>query len=285
MCTRGHHGVTRRAAIFGGTAVVATVAAEAAFSGAAQAAAGQSGRTGQTGQTGPSFGHGRGLRDLTYPLTTTFPAFSPGEEAVRRTVVTIDPDGYYLQEWRIIEHIGTHVDAPGHFTEGGRLSTELLLSELITPAVVIDIAGRAARNPDTVVTVDDIRAFERRYGRIPRNAAVLMYSGWGAKVHDADAYRGTDASGTLHFPGFGVDACEWLLRNRGIRSLGVDTLSIDPGNSATFETHVALTGADRYGVENLANLDKIPRTGATLVVGLIPYEQGSGGQARVFATW
>jgi kynurenine formamidase len=278
MCTRGHHGVTRRAAIFGGTAVAATVAAtvaaEAAFSGTAQAT-----------QPGPALGHGRGRRDLTYPLSENFPAFAPGEEAARRTVVRINPDGYYMQEWTIIEHIGTHVDAPGHFTEGGRLSTELQLSELITPAVVIDIAGRAARNPDAVVTVDDIRAFERRYGRIPRNAAVLMYSGWGAKVADADAYRGTDPSGTLHFPGFGVDACEWLLRNRGIRSLGVDTLSIDPGISATFDTHLALTGADRYGVENLANLDKIPRTGATLVVGLIPYKEGSGGQARVFATW
>jgi kynurenine formamidase len=266
--------VTRRAAIFGGTAVAASAAATVALAGPAQAS-----------DHPPGIRGGRGLRDLTYPLTTTFPAFSPGEEAFRRTVVRIDPDGYYLQEWRIIEHIGTHVDAPGHFTEGGRLSTELQLSELITPAVVIDIAARAARDPDTVVTVDDLRAFERRYGRIPRGAAVLMYSGWGAKVGDADAYRGTDAAGTLHFPGFGVDACEWLLRHRGIRSLGVDTLSIDPGNSTTFDTHLALTGADRYGVENLANLNRIPRTGATLVVGLIPYEEGSGGQARVFATW
>jgi kynurenine formamidase len=271
MCTEKGMHLTRRAAIFGGT----VIATSAALGGTAQASE----------RPAAVSGHRRGMRDLTYPLTTTFPAFAPGEEAVRRTVVQIDPDGYYLQEWRIIEHIGTHVDAPGHFTEGGRLSTELQLAELITPAVVIDVAARAARNPDTVVTVDDLRAFERRHGRIPRNAAVLMYSGWGAKVGDADAYRGTDAAGTLHFPGFGVDACEWLLRHRGIRSLGVDTLSIDPGNSATFDTHLALTGADRYGVENLANLDKIPRTGATLVVGLIPYEEGSGGQARVFATW
>ena len=209
----------------------------------------------------------------------------PGEEAVRRTVVTIENDGYYLQEWRIIEHIGTHVDAPGHFTVGGRLATELQPSELVVPAVVIDIADRAARDPDTVVTVEDLRAFERRHGRIPRDAAVLMDSGWGAKVADADAYRGADAAGTLHFPGFGADACEWLLRRRGIRSLGVDTLSIDPGNSTTFDTHLILTGADRYGLENLANLDRIPKRGATIFVGLIPYEQGSGGQARIFASW
>jgi kynurenine formamidase len=91
-------------------------------------------------------------------------------------------------------------------------------------------------------------------------------------------------AGTLHFPGFGAEATEWLLRRRGIRSLGVDTLSIDPGNSTSFDTHLILTGADRYGLENLANLDRLPRRGATVVVGLIPYEQGSGGQARIFAS-
>ena len=230
-------------------------------------------------------GRGRGLADLTYPVTTSFPTFAPGEEAARRTYVTIEENGYYMQEWRILEHYGTHVDAPGHFTLGGRLSPELRPAELITPAVVIDIAARAAHDPDTVVTVEDLRAFERRHGRIPRDAAVLMYSGWGAKVGDAAAYRGADAAGTLHFPGFGADACEWLLQRRGIRSLGVDTLSIDPGNSTTFETHLILTGADRYGLENLASLDRLPRHGATIIVGLIPYEEGSGGQARIFATW
>jgi kynurenine formamidase len=263
-------GLTRRTALLGGAAV----AASAVLGGTAHA-----------GERAPALSGGRGLRDLTYPLTTSFPAFVPGEEAARRTVVTIEANGYYLQEWRIIEHIGTHVDAPGHFTVGGRLAPELQPSELIVPAVVIDIARRAARDPDTVVTVEDLRAFERKHGRIPRDAAVLMHSGWGAKVTDADAYRGTDAAGTLHFPGFGADATEWLLRRRGIRSLGVDTLSIDPGNSSTFDTHLILTGADRYGLENLANLDRIPKRGATIVVGLIPYEEGSGGQARIFASW
>jgi kynurenine formamidase len=266
LAQRGRH-VTRRAALVGAAAVAATAAlAEPASAHAPRKT-------------------GRGLRDLTYPLTTTFPAFAPGEEATRRTYVTIEDNGYYMQEWRILEHYGTHVDAPGHFTAGGRLSPDLRPAELLIPAVVVDIAARAARDPDTVVTVDDLRSFERRYGRIPRDAAVLMYSGWGAKVGDPGAYRGADASGTLHFPGFSPDATEWLLRRRGIRSLGVDTLSIDPGNSTTFDTHLILTGADRYGLENLANLDRIPRYGATIIVGLIPYQEGSGGQARVFATW
>jgi hypothetical protein len=126
--------VTRRAALVGGAAV----AASAVMGGTASA-----------GERGPAFSHRRhGLRDLTHPLTTTFPAFVPGEEAVRRTVVTIEANGYYLQEWRTIEHIGTHVDAPGHFVAGGRLAPELRPSELITPAVVIDIADRAAQDPD-----------------------------------------------------------------------------------------------------------------------------------------
>jgi kynurenine formamidase len=271
MCTEeclkqaSRGGLTRRAALVG----AAAIAASATMAEPARASA----------------AHKRGLRDLTYPLTTTFPAFAPGEEASRRTFVTIEDNGYYMQEWRILEHYGTHVDAPGHFTPGGRLSTELPASELVTPAVVIDIAARAARDPDTTVTVDDIKGFERRYGRIPRDAAVLMYSGWGAKVGDPDAYRGTDAAGVLHFPGFSPEATEWLLRHRRIRSLGVDTLSIDPGNSSTFDTHLILTGADRYGVENLANLHRIPKAGATIFVGLIPYQEGSGGQARVLATW
>ena len=263
--------VSRRAALVGGAAV----AASAVMGGTASA-----------GERRPALSHRRhGLRDLTHELTTTFPAFVPGEEAVRRTTVTIEANGYYMQEWRIIEHIGTHVDAPGHFVTGGRLAPELRPSELIVPAVVIDIADRAARDPDTVVTVDDLRAFERRHGRIPRDAAVLMDSGWAAKVDDPDAYRNPDAAGTLHFPGFGAEATEWLLRRRRIRALGVDTLSTDPGISTTFDTHLILAGADRYGLENLANLDRIPKRGATIVVGLIPYQEGSGGQARVLASW
>ena len=101
---------------------------------------------------------------------------------------------------------------------------------------------------------------------------MLMYSGWGAKVADPDAYRGTDSNGVLHFPGFGADACDWLIQRRRIRALGVDTLSIDPGNSATFDTHTILNGAERYGIENLANLRRLPAGGAQIVVGVIPFK-------------
>jgi kynurenine formamidase len=265
-------GFSRRTALVGGAAAAVT----AALTGSARA----EDRTPRA----PSWGR-RGLCDLTHPFTTSLPVFVPGEEPARRTAVTIEQDGYYQQEWRLLEHIGTHVDAPGHFTPGGRLAPELPIDELITPAVVIDISTRAVDEPDTVVTIDDVRAHERRHGRIPDGAAVLMDSGWGSRIGDPAAYRGADAAGTLHFPGFGADTCQWLLERRRIRSLGVDTLSIDPGVSTTFDTHLLLTGADRYGLENLAHLDRIPPTGTTIVVGLIPFEEGSGGPARVFASW
>jgi kynurenine formamidase len=227
----------------------------------------------------------RGKLNLSYTLGEDFPAFTPGEEAVRRPGTTIEADGYYLQRWDIYEHTGTHVDAPAHFNPNGRYADELTADELMVPAVVVDIARRAASDPDTVVTVADLRHHERRHGRIEDGAAVLMYSGWGAKVADPDAYRGTDTAGVLHFPGFSADACEWLIRRRRISALGVDTLSIDPGNSATFATHEILNGAERYGIENLANLDVLPRSGAQIFVGVVPFKEGSGGPAKVLAAW
>jgi kynurenine formamidase len=265
-------GFSRRTALVGGAAAAVT----AALTGTARA----------EDRIPRAPGWGRlDLCDLTHPLTTSLPMFDPTEAPSRRTVVTIEQNGYYQQEWRLVEHTGTHVDAPGHFTAGGRLAPELRIDELVRPAVVIDISSRAAEEPDTVVTIDDVRAHERRHGNIPDDAAVLMLSGWGARFGDPEAYRGADAAGTLHFPGFGADTCEWLLERRRIRSLGVDTLSIDPGVSTTFDTHLVLTGADRYGLENLAHLDRLPPTGATIVVGLIPFEEGSGGPARIFASW
>ncbi len=274
MCTESTHSpiVSRRTALLGSAGLAATTALSAATVVPAYA------------DGGPRRGR-HGDADLSWVLGENFPAFTPGEEAVRKPATTIAADGYYMQRWNIFEHIGTHVDAPAHFNPNGRYVTELKPSELMVPAVVIDIARRAASDPDTTVTVDDLRRHEHRHGRIERGAAVLMYSGWGAKIGDADAYRGTDASGGLHFPGFSADACSWLIERRRIRALGVDTLSIDPGNSTTFATHAVLNGAERYGIENLARLHTIPPTGATVFVGVIPFQEGSGGAARVLARW
>jgi kynurenine formamidase len=149
---------------------------------------------------------------------------------------------------------------------------------------VVDISDRVAGEPDTVVTPDDLARFERRYGRIPRNAVVAMYSGWETRAGSVEAYQNMDAGGVMRFPGFGSDAVEWLLERRRIRGIGVDTMSLDRGSSTTFDAHLTVLGADRYGVENLRNLKQLPPRGATILLGLIPWREGSGGPCRAFAT-
>ncbi len=223
------------------------------------------------------------IADLTHTFTAGFPVYS-GNPPSRRTLVTIQKDGFYAQEWTFGEHSGTHMDAPGHFVTGGRFVHQIRSRELMLPIVVIDISARAADDPDTVVTPRDLRRFERRHGRIPRNALVAMDSGWSAKL-GTPAFTGRDPGGVYHFPGFGDDAVDFLLERRRAAAIGVDTLSLDHGPSTTFGVHKRWLAADNYGLENLANLDRIPRHGAVATVGVVPWQEGSGGPARVLATY
>jgi kynurenine formamidase len=220
--------------------------------------------------------------DLTHTFAAGFPMYT-GNEPSRRAVTTIPANGFYGQEWTFGEHSCTHMDAPGHFVEGGRLTPEITTRELMLPVAVIDISRRARHDPDAEVTVDDLKDYERRHGRIPKDAAVFMYSGWEKRLPNGDAYKNADSSGTYHFPGFGIEAAEALLDRRKVRAIGVDTLSLDPGNSTTFDVHVNWLGADRFGIENLANLGKLRPSGATAFIGVIPWEEGSGGPCRVIA--
>ena len=223
--------------------------------------------------------------DLTHVFREGFPVFG-GDPPARTTIARIATEGFYSQEWRFQEHSGTHMDAPGHFIAGGRLSPQIRPDELMgLPIAVVDISARAARNPDAVVTPDDMRRYERRHGRIPRGALVAMNSGWARKANDPVAFKGGTAYPNYHFPGFGIDAVEWLLANRGPAAIGVDTLSLDPGNSTKFPVHVRWLGTNRYGLENLNNLRSIPPSGARAFVGLVPWQRGSGGPARVLASW
>jgi kynurenine formamidase len=260
-------GMTRRTALAGGAAAALTAIAPA------DAPAHKPKRIRLRGR----------VTDLTHPFTAGFPVFT-GAAPTRRTLKTFAQDGFYSQEWTFGEHSGTHMDAPGHFAEGGRLVPDLRPRDLLAPVVVIDIASRAARDPDTVVTPADLRRFERRHGRIPENALVAMHSGWAAKL-GTPAFLGADAGGTYHFPGFGAEAIEYMLERRRGTSIGVDTLSLDAGASTTFAVHNTWLKADHYGLENLANLDRIPPHGAFATVGVIPWEAGSGGPARVLATY
>lgn len=227
----------------------------------------------------------RNVVDLTHVLGTQFPLF-PGAAPFRiEQAVSHDKDGYYGSILTYWEHSGTHMDAPVHFAPNGLFVDQLRIENLVVPAVVINITEKVRRDPDAVVTPDDIRAWERRYGRIPDNAAVLMASGWGARAGSVEAFRNTDSSGVMHFPGFGKEAIDFLLTERRIAGIGVDTLSLDHGPSTTFAVHYTLLPTNRWGLENLANLEAIPPAGATLFVGAPKIAAGSGGPTRVMAVW
>jgi len=227
----------------------------------------------------------RNVVDLTHVLGTQFPLF-PGAAPFRiQQAVSHDKDGYYGSILTYWEHSGTHMDAPVHFAPNGLFVDQLRIENLVVPAVVINITEKVRRDPDAVVTPDDIRAWERRYGRIPDNAAVLMASGWGARAGSVEAFRNTDSSGVMHFPGFGKEAIDFLLTERRIAGIGVDTLSLDHGPSKTFAVHYTLLPTNRWGLENLANLESIPPGGATLFVGAPKIASGSGGPTRVMAVW
>jgi kynurenine formamidase len=223
--------------------------------------------------------------DLTHAFREGFPVFVVGEEPQRETIADYATSGFYAQRWTFGEHSGTHMDVPGHFVPGGRLSPEITLAELIVPIVVLDIRKRARMDPNAMVELEDIERFERKHGKIPKGALVAADSGWAEKVDDPDAFKGGPAFPNYNFPGWGLEAAMFLAEKRDVTGIGIDTLSLDPGNSMTFPVHVNYLGTDRYGIENLTGLDCIPKTGATAYVGLIPWEEGSGGPCRVIAHW
>jgi kynurenine formamidase len=225
----------------------------------------------------------RGVVDLTHRLVKTFPSFLGPQAVFDQVLFTIEEDGFYTKQWTVDEHIGTHIDTPGHFALGRALVDELDPTTLIAPIVVVDIRRKAMSDPNATVEPEDLVAFERRHGRIPRGALVCMNSGWADKVDDAEAFRGGAGFPDLNFPGFSVDATDWLLARRHVVGIGVDTMSLDPGNSTTFDVHVSFLGSDKYGVENLTNLDRLPPKGALGFVGPIPWEEGSGSPCRVLA--
>ena len=149
---------------------------------------------------------------------------------------------------------------------------------------MVDVRGKAAADPDAMLDVTDLVAWEREHGRLPAGGTVALWSGWEAHLH-TPLYRNADATGTMHFPGFAAAAAEWLLREREVIGLAVDTLSLDPGNSQDFPVHAAWLGAGRWGLECVANLGAVPPVGATLIVGAPKVAGASGGPARVLAVW
>lgn len=200
----------------------------------------------------------------------------------------VTPGGWYYaaNKFRTAEHGGTHLDAPIHFAEGRKTADQVPLSQLIGPLVVVDVSQQAAENADYRVTVKDLEHWEARHGRIPDGAIVVMRSGWSSRWPDRERVLGTAVPGdteNLHFPGFSKEAARFLVGKREIDAVGVDTPSIDHGPSKDFIVHQIVNGADKPGLENLANLEDVPESGATIIALPMKIGGGSGAPARVIA--
>lgn len=184
------------------------------------------------------------------------------------------------------EHGGTHLDAPIHFAEGRRTADQIPVEQLIAPAVVIDVSAKAAADPDYRLTAEDVRAWEAKRGAVPQGAIVLLRTGWGKRWPDRKRYLGDDKPGdasNLHFPSYGAEATRYLVEQRKVGALGVDTASIDHGPSKDFIVHQIASGANVPGLENIANLEELPETGAWVIALPMKIAGGSGGPVRVVA--
>lgn len=196
---------------------------------------------------------------------------------------------YASNNYSANEHGGTHVDAPIHFAKNGRTIDQIPLHEWIGPAVKIDVTRSCAANRDYLLTVKDIEAFEKKHGKIPDDAWVIMYTGIGTRHYpDKEKVLGTAKTGSaaiqfLSFPGFSEESAKFLVEKRNIKGVAIDTPSIDFGKSKDFLVHQVVSGAGKLAIENIANLDKLPAVGAVLYAIPMNIENGTGAPARIFA--
>ena len=213
-------------------------------------------------------------------------------ESFKRTTVAegVTPGGYYYSAYNYsaAEHGGTHMDSPVHFAQGKKTVDQVGLEQLIAPAVKIDVSSKAANDRDYLITVDDIKNWEAANGSMPEWCIVLFQTGFGSKWPDKKSYLGTDQKGDaavkdLHFPGLHPDAAKWLIENRTIYAVGIDTASIDNGQSTNFGSHVALMTNNIPAFENVANVDKLPVRGFQIVALPMKIKGGSGAPLRIVA--
>src|SRR5262245_28539614 len=241
-------------------------------------------------QKSGSFPSGR-VVDLTYAFDSQSVYWPTAEQFKLETDFEGMTDkGYFYSAYRYsaAEHGGTHLDSPVHFAKGRATVDQLPLQQLMGSAVVVDVTAQCAKNPDYLVSVADFENWERRNGRIRPGTIVLLRTGFGKYYPDRQKYLGTDERGAaavakLHFPGLDPAAARWLVANRRVAAVGLDTASIDPGTSTRFESHQILFAAEIPAFENLANVEQLPPTGATLIALPMKIAGGSGGPLRAVA--
>jgi kynurenine formamidase len=229
------------------------------------------------------------LLDMTYPFaadTLHWPAAKPFY--LEKVHEGKTPGGFWYSSYNYggSEHVGTHLDAPFHFAEGKWTTEKIPLGRTIGPAMVIDVRRQADADRDYRLTAEDVRRWEKRYGRVPTGAIVLMHSGWGKFWGDRQRYFGSAEPGDvskLHFPGVSKEAAEFLVKQRRVKAIGVDTPSIDHGPSKDFIVHQTLGAANVPIFENVAALDRLPAKGATVFAIPMKITGGSGAPLRIFA--
>jgi len=221
--------------------------------------------------------------DLSYAINEKLVPW-PGDEKWFESKVnaTVEKNGYFTRSFWMLEHYGTHLDAPAHFPPGKATVDQIPVKQLFGPAVVLDARAESARDADYQLPAARIEEWEKRHGRIREGSIGVLRTGWASRWPDARKYRNQDAQGKMHFPGFSAEAAK-LLIERKASGLGCDTMSIDFGASGDFAVHHLALGAGLYHLENLADLSELPESGAFLVVAPIKLEGGSGGAVRVFA--
>jgi kynurenine formamidase len=203
----------------------------------------------------------------------------------------MSPAGFYYSSFALStpEHGGTHLDAPKHFAENRLSADEIPLSSLTGMAIVIDISAKALANRDYLLSIEDVEDWEKKNGRIENNTIILVKTAYSKFYPDRLKYFGTDKKGMeaipeLHFPGIDPAAVSWLIKNRNIKAMGIDTPSLDRGQSKNFEAHQVLLGENKPGFENLTNLDLLPSKGLYVVALPMKIAKGSGGPLRIIAT-
>jgi kynurenine formamidase len=280
ICNQALNSISRRDLLALGSAALAAGTIVATGEASAQATAGPR----FVGAAIPA----ANIADLTHVLSGEFPYIPiPGLTFPFKLtpVATIDKNGVYASKWELIEHNGTHIDSPSHFIAGQIDIEAVPVGRLIVPIAVVDVTERASRNPDVALEPDDILDWERRNGRLPAGAAVFMRSGWDHKAMLGEPFIGMDASQTMHFPGFSEMACAFLVNERDISGVGVDTISFDVGVDKEFRGHKALFRGGKWGIECLNNLADVPPSGAVAVIGAPKVKGASGGPCRVLAFW
>jgi kynurenine formamidase len=224
--------------------------------------------------------------DLTHAFSPASPHWKGFPPETVRTLYTYDKDGFFAQAFTHVGQWGTHVDPPAHFAPGGRTVDQISPKEMVLPLVVFDVHRQAARNPDYVLAMADVRAWEGRHGPVPAHAFAVMRTDWSKRWPSQAAMANKDARGVSHYPGWSLPVLQYLYLTRHITASGHETTDTDPGLATTHEDYSLeswILHHDHYQIELLANLDQVPESGAIAIVTFPKPLGGSGFPARVIA--